>query len=281
MPNLKISANYRYPLGPQLTQVEGLRRVIQQLEGIASGRVPSDAVKYAYNDAVAVQGSGTYGGQAAGLIIMATSSGAVGATIGGTLKTVTWGTSDTLSQTALAAAIRADATLGLFCTATNKLASMTCASVLAGTTIDVWGQVFTAIANGVTPTTDSTFSIGASDAACALNLATAINRHPALAGRIRAVTVAGAIYIGMVDDRVPTAIEAIRSPSATTIAVGVPIPVAGARTMVLANDYGVLGNFVTLVASGTNVTVATNGTAGQLGGGCGGAVPAFTQDVLP
>lgn len=280
MPNLKISANYRYPLGPNLTQIEGLQEIISHLQGIASGRVPADSVKYSYNDSVTIGGSGAYGGQAAGLIVMASSSGAVGATIGGTLKTVTWATSDTLSQTALAAAIRADATLGLFCTATNKLASMTMASVVAGDTVGVWGQTFTGITTGTTLRDVAQFDVGGSNTACALNLATAINRHPALAGRIRAVSVAAVVYIGMVDDRVPTAIEALRSPS-STITIGAPVPVAGARTMVLANDYGVLGNFVTLVASGTNVTVATNGTAGQLGSGCGGAVPAFTQDVLP
>ncbi len=77
MPNLKISANYRYPLGPNLTQIEGLQEIISHLQGIASGRVPADSVKYSYNDSVTIGGSGAYGGQAAGLIVMASSSGAV------------------------------------------------------------------------------------------------------------------------------------------------------------------------------------------------------------
>jgi hypothetical protein len=282
MPNLKISVNYRFPLGGQLTQIEGLRRLITHLQGVAAGRVIADSVKYSYNDSVAINSASSYGGQAAGVIVMATSTGTVGATIGGTAKTVTWATSDIASQTALAAAIRADATLGMFCTASNKLAKLTVASVVAGTTVDIWNTTFTALASGISPTTNpASFSVGASDTACALNLATAICRHPSLAGRVRAVSVLGVVYIGMVDDRVPAAYEGIRNPSATTITVNTPLPVAGAVTMVFANDYGILGNFVTVVASGTNVTFSTNGTSGQLGNGTGGALPSFTQDVIP
>jgi hypothetical protein len=287
MPNMKVSLNLRYPLGTQVAGLEGLRRIIQHLEGAASGRVPCDSVKYSWNDSVAPQAVGSYAGPACGLVVFASSSGAVGATIGGTLQTVTWATSDILSATAFATAVRANATVGLFVTASNKLAVMTLASVLAGTSVEVWNTKFTAIANGVTPSTVDTFSIGASDTAAALNLVTAINRHPSLSGRICAVSVAGVIYIGMPDDRVVTGVDGIRNPltsagaAATTITTSAPIPVANARTMIFANDYGVLGNFVTVVASGTNVSYATNGTAGQLGQGCGGAVPAYTQDVIP
>lgn len=287
MPNLKLSVNYRFPLGPQLTQIEGMRKVVLSfLEGVVAGRVPADSVKYAYNDTVAV-GAQAYGGQAAGLLVLSGGAGAVGGTIGGTAVTTTFATSDTVTSTALVAAIKANATVNLFCTATNKLAQMTCVSVLAGTTIEIWNTKFTSIANGVAPTAFDTWSIGASDTACALNLATAINQHPSLAGRIRAVSIAGVVFVGVVDDRVPTKYEVIINPrtaagaAATTITVNAPIPVVGPRTMVLANEYGVIGNFVDMVASGTGMTFSTNGAAAKLGGGTGGYTPALTQDVLP
>jgi len=163
----------------------------------------------------------------------------------------------------------------------NKLAKITCATVLAGDNVLIWNQPFTAIASGATPATAGEFSIGADDTACGLALANAINRHPSLAGRIRAVSVLGVVYIGAPDDRTPSAVERVTASSSTTIAINTPTLTAGAFTMLFANDWGVVGNFITNVATGTNVTAYTNGTAGQFGSGTGGAVPTFTQDVLP
>ena len=288
MPNLKFSVNYRYPIGQQLTQIEGMRKVVVSfLEGVVGGRIPADSVKYAYNDTVAV-GNAAYGGQAAGLLVLSGGSGAVGGTIGVTLKTVAFATSDTVTSTALAAAIRTDPVIGMYATATNKLAQMTLVSVLAGTTVEIWNTTFTSIASGVAPANFTQYSIGASDTAAALNLATAINQHPSLAGRIRAVSILGVVFIGGVDDRVPTKYETIINPrnpaggAATTLTVNAPIPVAGPRTMVLANEYGVIGNFVPVVLSGVGMTFSTNNAvAGNLGGGTGGAMPSLTQDVLP
>jgi hypothetical protein len=284
MPNMSISINYRRPLGlsGRFIQLEGLREAIRLLEGCASGRAECDGITWGYNDTAGPASNNAYAGRAAGLLVGATLTGAVGGTIGGTLVTVTAAGGDTVTQSALAAAIRANATVGLFVTATNKLSQLTVASVVAGATVVVWNQTFTAIANGATVRDAGQFSVGASDTACALNLATAINQHPSLASRVRAVSVVGAVFIGDTDDLATSISTAgIRSPSATTITVNVALPVAGVRTMVLAGTPGIIGNFVTVVASGTGMTYLTNGTAGQLGLGMGGVVPAFQQVVQP
>jgi phage tail sheath gpL-like len=52
--------------------------------------------------------------------------------------------------------------------------TVTAASVVAGDTVTVDGRVYTAVANGTAPVGNQ-FSVGASDAACAANLAAAIN----------------------------------------------------------------------------------------------------------
>jgi phage tail sheath gpL-like len=52
--------------------------------------------------------------------------------------------------------------------------TVTAASAVAADTVTVDGRVYTAVANGVTPAFGQ-FSVGATDAACATNLAAAIN----------------------------------------------------------------------------------------------------------
>jgi len=282
MPQASIHINYRRPRGyPALVGIEAIRYFKNMLEGVVAGTVESDMVNLRYNDSITPLADGYVGGQAAGLIVAATGTGTVGATIGGTAITVTWATSDILTQTALAAAIRASAVTSLFCTATSKLMSLTCASVLTGTTVNICNTTFTALANGVTPAVDGEFTVGGSDTACALSLVKAINHHPSTAGRIRAVSVAGVVYIGLVDNRTALPTDAIRYASASTISIGVAVPTASARVMVIATTPGMIGNFVTVVASGTNYTYSTNGTAGQLGQGSGGPQLTGSVDVVP
>lgn len=66
---------------------------------------------------------------ATGTLTMASSSGTVGGTIGGTAVTVTWGTSDTLSAAALATAINANATVSKWVSATSALGVVTLTAV--------------------------------------------------------------------------------------------------------------------------------------------------------
>lgn len=281
MPNLRLSVNVRRPIaGGQWLQKEGLQHVLKFLQGCFAGTVECERVKWGFEDTAAI-GALAYASPAAAALTFATSSGAVGAVIGGTTKTVTWATSDTASATAFAAAVRTDAALNRIVTATNLLAKMTCASVLAGDAVTVWGKRFTAIANGATPRNDGEFSIGASDSACAANLAAAIVRHPALAGVCVAVSVSGVVYVGHADNRTAQSFEALRAPSSSTIAVNTASPTAGAVTLIVCAVPGQVGNAIAATASGTNVTIATNGTTGYLGGGTGGSAPTASFEVSP
>lgn len=285
MPNLRISVNYRRPFGEASNRfkgIEALRYLVKFLTAIADGSREASGVKFGYNDTVTVQNVLAYAGQAVGLLTFASSSGSVGALIGAaaTSVVVTWATSDIVSMTALVAAVKANTTVNPYMTATNKLMKMTVASVAAADVVDVCGSLFTAIANGATAKNDGEFSVGASDTACALNLVTAINRHPNLADQIRAASIAGAVYIGLVDDRTATKWDRLKS-TASTITVNTRTPTAGATSMLMATTPGVIGNQVPMAATGTNVTYATNGTAAFLGQGCGGTVPSFTENIVP
>lgn len=66
--------------------------------------------------------------------------------------------------------------------------TVTAASVTAADTVTVNGAVFTAIANGATPSSYKQFSVGASDTACATNLAAAINAQQAAPAVTQVVT---------------------------------------------------------------------------------------------
>lgn len=281
MPAVNLSISHRRPLvGQQWTQREGLRWLVNFLQACISDGREGDACHWAFNDSLAVQSVDNSPGPAAGLLVLSGGAGAVGGTIGGTLVTAAFATSDTVTAGLVAAAIRANTTANRFVAASNKLAQLTLASVVAGTTVQIFGKTFTAIANGATVRADGQFSVGASDTAAALNLVNAINLMPGLSMRCRAVSVAGVVFIGLWDDRTPLQWERIQYPSAGTITIQAAIPVAGTRVMVFANVSGQVGNFVTVVASGTGMTYATNGAAGQLGSGSGGAPPSQTFDVL-
>ena len=58
---------------------------------------------------------------------------------------------------------------------TRASGTLTCASVVAADTVTVAGKVYTAIANGATPTGYSQFSVSTTNALCAANLCAAIN----------------------------------------------------------------------------------------------------------
>ncbi|HET9554907.1 MAG TPA: hypothetical protein VFP50_18220 [Anaeromyxobacteraceae bacterium] len=76
--------------------------------------------------------SATNGVKASGTLTIAAGTGAVGGTIGGTLKTVTWATSDTASAAALAAAINTDATINKLVTASSAAGVVTLTANMPG-----------------------------------------------------------------------------------------------------------------------------------------------------
>lgn len=279
MPSLNLTLHTRRPMNldrPMVIGVDAPRHLLNAITEAVSGLNQSDGIVWDTED----NGVTAPIGQAIALLVMATSSGAVGGTIGGQLTTVTWATSDTLSSTALAAAIRAQTAGGTnrLVTATNECAQLTLASVTAGQFIDIFGIRFTAVSG--TPPDFNSFDISGTDTQDAASLCAAINSNPSTCLRYRAINVAGAVFVFRSTQRAAAPNESIlNTGNFATITVNVAVPKAGARTAVIATMPGRVGNEIRLAASGTNVTAVTAGTAGLLGSGSGGgATPYF---VLP
>lgn len=278
MPNLILSLNTRRPYGPLVTGRRALRAVRDWLSEIESGHVQSDSVIMSRNDAVAL-GSEAYAGQAAAALVFATSSGTVGCTVCGTVVTVTWATSDAASMSNWCSTLRGTAAVNRRATAVNRVATLTLASVTAGQGLSICGVGFTAV-NGA-PTAFGQFDMSGTDTADATSLALAINRHPSLAGRVRAVSNGAAVYVGLLESRAATPDESV-SGAPSTITVANAVFAASAVGLVLAMVPGDIGNEVrTSTATGTNVSLATNGTAGFLGNGTGGASAANLVLITP
>lgn len=275
MPNVQITVNTRRPFGRNWAGRRGLTELIKWLQAVASGAVQSDTVVYGSNDAVAV-GDSAFAGHACAALVGSTLSGSVGAVIDGTTVTVTAAGGDAATQALLVAAIAANSSVNRKVGCASRVAQVTLASVLANTTLRVFGVLFKAV-NG-TPVDWGEFDMSGNDTADAASLALAINRHPSLAGRCRAVSSAGVVYIGLLETRTAAADEVVGPASASTIAINTPIPVASAVSILFALVPGAIGECCTVVASGTGMTVAT-ANSGKLGGGTGGATS--TQFITP
>ncbi len=278
MPNFSITANLDVPMGADAPAIArggdnmtALRWFINQLVGTNANSVGSQSVVISWNDAVAV-GNDATAGVAAGLLVGATLTGTVGATIAGTAVTVAASGGDAVTQTALAAAIRANTTVNQYVTANNQLMQVTLASVTAGTVLTVCGITFTAVATAADIRRFGQFNIDGADAADATALALAINRHPALTSSCRAVASGASVFVALLDARTPTRYERINNPNAVaTITVNAGVPTASSNCMVMSLRPGVEQNEIRCVPSGTGMTFVTaNATANLLGGGTGG-----------
>lgn len=270
MPNLNISFNTRKPMGLLRSRAigrESLRWILMELESVESGKNQSDGLIWSCNDDTAL-GSTAQAGPACGALIGSSLSGSVGATIDGTAVTVTAAGGDVATQTLLVAAIKANATVNRKVTASNRGLQLTLASVTAGQFIDICNTRFTAV-NG-SPANFGEFDMSGADAADATSLALAINRHPSLAMRVRAISSAAIVYIFPTVDRTLNKFEVLTNPGVySTFTFQAAVQTALAVTGVMAMVPGAIGECCTVVASGTGMTYAT-ANAGKLGNGTGG-----------
>jgi hypothetical protein len=271
MPNILIALNTRRPFGLQSkrTNQEALRYLINHLEAVNSGRNQSDALIYAAEETPigSAPNDNSFAGQAVALLTGSGMSGSVGATIDGTTVTATYATSDANTMGLICAAIRANATVNRKVTAVNRVARITCGTVLAGEKVLVAGAELEAVSG--TPKAYGQFDMSSGVAATiATSLALAINRHPALAMRYRAVAASAVVNVGLTDERTPGPREYIESRGAN-IATTVKTFASGAFGLIIAAVPGPIGNCCTAVASGTGVTLTT-ANAGKLGSGMGG-----------
>jgi len=273
MPSLHIELSQRRPFGRNWRGAQTLVEIVNQLQSMLAGKRQCDMLSVAVNDTAA---SGNVNAHAVGVHVMSGLTGTVGLTLAGVLTTVTAAGGDVASTSLIAAALRNAASNGA-AFAVNRIAQVTLASVTAGSTITIFGITFTAV-NGATTVApgNALFDMSGTDTADATSLALAINTHPALVGRCRAVNSAGVLYVGLMEDRAADIRrnEQIILPTGAGFTVNVAVPVAAAVLMVFASVPGLIGNEVRSVASGTGVgALVTNGTAGLLGHGRGGNVP--------
>ncbi len=242
-----------------------LRRVINALQSAAGGskRIQSiDVIANAREEPVA----------ASGFLTLATSSGAVGATINGATVTATWATSDIISAGLIAAAINAstNAAVQYKVRASNLSATATLAAVVAGTTFDVCGYRLTATATATGRPGD--FDISGTNDQDAAALGAAINALPGLNEKVRAYVSTNVVTIFGIAATAPTSNYLLTS--ATTITLSGKLLIASLKVLVTALPRTRVGNDFTLVASGTNVSANAANLAGGKGGN--GAITTIT-----
>lgn len=270
MPNLTISANIE---SAPTSADSGIQEVSNWVAQIAAGQLVSHAFAYSRNDDTAL-GDTAYLGQAAGLFLLDdTAEDAVSVDVCGETIEVDAGSSpgasnSVITQTAWCELLRSTVEVNNKVTAVNRCASITLDTVLEDEAVQVCGVGFTAVDGA--PAALGEFDMSGDNTADALSLATAINRHPSLVGRCRAVSAAAVVYVGLIEERTPTAEDTVTSFASTMVVANASFA-ACAQGMVFALVPGAIGNEVRFVdEAGTGATIATNGEAGLLGSGTGG-----------
>lgn len=201
--------------------------------------------------------------------LIASGSGSITATINGTAVAVTWATSDANTAGLLAAAINANTSVNRLVEATNQVAQFNMGSPAAGAKASVGGVDFIAVA----ATTDlglnqfSTTNPGQS-------LINAINRHPSLKARFYAAGPNGGGNIIVAKRKNYTVKNSDLCSQSGLSALVNPLFAASANVATGCLTPGVIGNCITITASGTGHT-ATFPATGKLTNGNGG----FTQMV--
>jgi len=254
------------------------------------GRTGKDLLRAALNKATGCLGGSERGinytlvGSSTDLVaantagISASGSGTVGIVISAVTLTATWATDDTISAALIAAVINAstNAKIQYLFGATHLKSTLSLASVLAGTRVNLAGFRFTAISGTAESGKDGDFVIGGDNTADANSLALAINRHPYANKYLFAIPVVADCLVfpkkGVTWFTGPNSPPNTVKASASTVTVG-------SATFAASDTYGIwckvpgkLGNNVVVAASGTGQTII--GSATYMARGLGG-------DALP
>lgn len=227
--------------------------------------------------------SATEAQNANGGLTISGGAGSVGAIINGVTITVTHITSDPVSAGLAAAAINAssNALVQGFVSSNNLSATVTAATVVAGNTVNIGGETFTAFSgtpvNATSMSTVGIFDCSGSNSATATALARAINIHPVVSRYFTAVPVAAVVRIFAVQftqaagvfswPTGPGVLPNTITSSGSTLAVSSNGVVAGTVFSLYSLQPGIGGNAITTALSGTGVTVLN--TAARLERGTG------------
>jgi hypothetical protein len=153
--------------------------------------------------------------------------------------------SDIADATSLALGIRSSVTalVSNHVKATNLSGTITAATVLAGDTVTIDGVALRAKASGAT-VRPKEFSVGASNSACATNLAAAINADPYLSTKFYASAAAAVVTLHQLES---TTARLLASSSGSRLAV---VAIAATAVVLVWSLYlGNVGNIVTLASS--------------------------------
>lgn len=260
--NTLVSLSHRLPVDLGRNNSRDNRQVMVALANLIQGQGVG-----LVDSATVIANQATTGANAGATLILSGGAGAVGGTINGVTVTATFASSDINTQGLVAAAINAsvNALVQGFVRATNVAGSLTLATVLAGTRVNirVGSSMYEFIATSSATGRLGGFDISGNDTADALALATAINAYPVLNQSIRAESVAGVCHVYALDG---SATNKVMTASATTVTIAALA--ASARCHVASIVPSALGNAITFAASGTGMTVANANT--RLVGGLGG-----------
>lgn len=259
------------------------------------GRKGKDLLRVAVNKAMGclgggdsgqftVVGSGTDAASACTCGISSGGNGAVGIVISGVSLTDTYAVSDTNAAALVAAVINAstNAKIQYLFGGTNLKSTVTLATVLAGTVIELAGFRFTAVAGTANAIADKVgdFIISGTDTQDGLSLCGAINKHPQASKYLFALNVAGACHVFPKSaawftgpNSPPNTVKA----SAGTVTVGSATFAASAYYGVWCKIPGKIGNNVVVAASGTGQTIENSNT--YLSRGLGGDAAPVTETV--
>jgi hypothetical protein len=163
---------------------------------------------------------------------------------------------DAADATSLALALRNSSSAGIrgVVEACNLALTATLATVLAGDTIKIDGQVLTAVEGA--PGRLDRFDISGTDAEAATSLAAVINAHPYLSRRVLAVAASDVVTLRQIRGT-----TAIRCEASSTITLSAAATAAVSTVLITSLLPGVLGNGLTIktlgVAANATLTCAT------------------------
>lgn len=183
-------------------------------------------------------------------ITISSGSGAVNAWINGRLVTVTWATSDANTATLLSAAINASVDPNIVGYVTSSPSTNTV--VLTASKTDATGDLITLAVSGTGVTATGTALSGARAAAASGTL-TMASSSGSVGGTIGGTLVT--VTWATSDAASSTALAAAINAN-TTVNKWVSASAVGAVTTITALEKSAIGNNITLVASGTNVTAS-------------------------
>jgi len=215
---------------------------------------------------------GTTGAKAGATLLISGGAGAVGGVINGVTVTATFATSDANTAGLIATAINASANALVqgFVRASNAFATLTLATMTAGSLVRIrlgsgpQASEYVFVATAAATGRLGEFSIAGTDTQDAQALCDAINSFPVVSQTIRAENVAGVAYLYAMDGSI-SGKEVSVSGSGITRTAGFAL---GTRIHVENPIPGALGNAITFTATGTGMTVANANT--RMVGGLGG-----------